>query len=294
VSTVGRPDTTETSTTTADADAGAPRPVTPTSIVAMRLEALSRRLDAVDGIDPQLTAELSDICRLASGLDPYLSACTTPESPGLRTIAERTLAHDWSRPDAEGGDTRPGMLEREMLSGHVEGQTLKLLLHVARAKRVLDIGMFTGYSALAMAEALPDDGQVIACEIDPDVAEFARNCFQESPSGHKIVVKVAPALETLHDLVTANESFDLVFIDADKAGYVGYLAAVLDGDLLAPHGVICVDNTLMQGQPYTGEKTANGAAITAFNTAVAAEPRVEQVLVPLRDGLTLIRRVDGG
>lgn len=292
MNTVGARDTTETSTTTLDAAPGTPRPVTPSSIVALKLESLSRQLDAVDGIDPRLKADLRDICRLAGGLDPYLSECTSPESPALRTIAERTLAHDWSRGAGADGTAT---LEREMLSGHVEGQTLKLLVHVARAKRVLDIGMFTGYSALAMAEALPDDGEVIACEIDSDVAEFARNCFQESPSGHKIVVKVAPALQTLHELASANESFDLVFIDADKAGYIGYLAAVLDGNLVAPHGVICVDNTLMQGQPYTsGEKTANGEAIAAFNTAVALEPRVEQVLVPLRDGLTLIRRVDGG
>jgi caffeoyl-CoA O-methyltransferase len=292
VSTADRPDSTETSTATLDVGSLTPRPVTPSSIVAMRLEALSRQLDVVDSIDPQLKAELSEICRLASGLDPYLSECTTPESPALRTIAERTLAHDWSR---RADDDRAATLEREMLSGHVEGQALKLLVHVTRAKRVLDIGMFTGYSALAMAEALPDDGEVIACEIDPDVADFAQNCFGESPSGHKIVVKIAPAIQTLHELATANESFDLVFIDADKAGYVGYLTTVLDGGLLAPHGVICVDNTLMQGQPYvSGEKTANGVAIAAFNKAVAAEPRVEQVLVPLRDGLTLIRRVDGG
>ena len=83
-----------------------------------------------------------------------------------------------------------------------------------------------------------------------------------------------------------------MFIDADKAGYLGYLTAVLDAGLLAPHGLICVDNTLMQGQPWMpGEPTANGAAIAAFNQAVAADPRVEQVLIPLRDGLTLIRPV---
>lgn len=292
MSVAGRPGTTGPGSTILDAGSATPRPVTPSSIVAMKLAELSRQLEMVDGVDPRLKAELSAICQLASGLDPYLSECTTPESPALRAIAERTLAHDWSR---RAGDDRAAPLEREMLSGHVEGQTLKLLVHIARAKRVLDIGMFTGYSALAMAEALPDDGEVVACEIDADVAEFARNCFQESPSGHQIVVKVAPALQTLHELVAADESFDLVFIDADKAGYIDYLTTVLDGNLLAPHGVICVDNTLMQGQPYaSGEKTANGVAIAAFNTAVAAEPRVEQVLVPLRDGLTLIRRVDAG
>ena len=110
------------------------------------------------------------------------------------------------------------------------------------------------------------------------------------PGGHKIDVRVGPALDTLRGLV--GETFDLVFVDADKAGYLGYLDALLELELLAPHGLICVDNTLMQGQPWTsGEPSANGAAIAAFNRAVAADPRVEQVLIPLRDGLTLIRRV---
>lgn len=259
------------------------RPVTPMSILAAKLDELSRRLDGVDGIDPALTAELRAACELAGGLDPYVARCTTPESPALRELARRTAAEDWGR------HAGVSSLEQEMLSGHVEGQTLKLLVHVTRARRVLDVGMFTGYSALAMAEALPDDGQVLACEIDAGVAEFARDCFRGSGSEHKIVVEVGPALDTLAKLVAAQETFDLVFIDADKAGYVDYLAAVLDGGLLAPHGLVCVDNTLMQGQPYgAGDATANGIAIEAFNRAVAADRRVEQVLIPLRDGLTLI------
>jgi caffeoyl-CoA O-methyltransferase len=183
-------------------------------------------------------------------------------------------------------------LEQEMLSGHVEGQTLKFLVHLTQAKRVLEIGMFTGYSALAMAEALPDDGEVVACEVDAYVAKFAQQCFSESPSGHKILVKVAPALLTLKQLAAANETFDLVFIDADKAGYVDYVNLLLDTNLLAPNGLICVDNTLMQGQPYlSGESTANGVAIAAFNQTIVNDPRLEQVLLPLRDGLTLIRRI---
>jgi caffeoyl-CoA O-methyltransferase len=86
--------------------------------------------------------------------------------------------------------------------------------------------------------------------------------------------------------------FDVVFVDADKAGYAGYLQTVLDGGLLADGGLVVVDNTLMQGQPWAGDRTANGEAIAAFNDAVTADPRVEQVLVPLRDGITLIRRTD--
>jgi caffeoyl-CoA O-methyltransferase len=183
-------------------------------------------------------------------------------------------------------------LEAEMLSGHVEGQVLSFLVEMLGATTVLEVGMFTGYSALAMAEALPIDGRVLACEIDPDVAKFAQKCFADSADGHKIDIAVGPALDTLHRLAVSKEVFDLVFIDADKAGYCDYFDAVLDGGLLARGGLICVDNTLMQGQPYLkGEQTLNGMAIARFNERVAGDDRVKQVLLPVRDGLTLIRRV---
>ena len=277
--------------TTVAGPATTPRPVTPLGILAAKLEALCKQLDGVDGVAPDVKTELRAACELAIGLDPYLEECTTPQSAALRLLAERTQAEDWGRRSTGVGAV---FLEQEMLSGHVEGQTLKFLIHAMRARRVLEIGMFTGYSALAMAEALPDDGVLVACEVDPYVAAFARGCFNESPSGQKIIVKVAPALDTLSRLAIDGETFDLVFIDADKAGYVGYLNYLLEHELLAPHGVICVDNTLMQGQPYvSGVVTANGQAIAAFNRFVAADPRVEQVLIPLRDGLTLIRRVAG-
>ena len=268
---------------------GAPRPVTPMGILAARLQHVLGELDAA-GVDPAVVAELRDATELAAGLDPYLSRCTTPQSPELRWLAEATAAEDW-RPYSD--DTTPAPLEQEMLSGHVEGQLLQMLVHATRARNVLDVGTFTGYSALAMAEALPADGRVVACEIDASVAALARRCFDETPHGDKIDIRVAPARDTLAALAADGATFEVVFVDADKAGYLDYLGLVLDGGLLAPHGLLCVDNTLMQGQPYAGgEPTANGRAVAAFNAAVAAEPRVAQVLVPLRDGVTLVRRVD--
>ena len=269
----------------------APRPVTPLGILATKLEHLTEQIEALDSVDANLKAELRQASELASGLDPYINRCTTPESPALAALVKRTQAENWSKRFSDSETVQ--QLEQEMLSGHLEGQTLKFFVHLTRAKRVLEIGMFTGYSALAMAEALPDDGEVVACEVDAYVAEFAQQCFKESPDGHKISVKVAPALLTLKELAAdKNQVFDLVFIDADKAGYVDYLNLLLDTQLLAPNALICVDNTLMQGQPYlSGEATANGAAIANFNQAVVDDPRIEQVLLPLRDGLTMIRRV---
>lgn len=265
---------------------GAPRPVTPVGILAAELAAVVRGLDAADGVPAEVTDGARRAHDLAAGLDPYLDRGTTPESPALRALGERTAAEDW---DAADGAVP---LEQEMLSGHVEGRFLAFLVHLTRATRVLEIGMFTGYSALAMAEALDGDGELVACEVDAHAAAIARECFDASPAGERIRVEVAPALDTLARLADAGESFDLVFVDADKAGYAAYLDAVLDTGLLAPDGVVCVDNTLMQGEPYLpGPSSANGTAIAAFNQAVVDDTRVEQVMLPLRDGLTLVRRI---
>jgi caffeoyl-CoA O-methyltransferase len=273
----------------------APRPVTPIGILSAHLESIRQQVDALPNADQALRDELRRACALASGLDTYVGQCTTPESAALATLVRRTQSENWGQRSSVGDTVKP--LEQEMLSGHVEGQTLKFLVHLTQAQHVLEIGMFTGYSALAMAEALPENGELIACEVDAFAAAFAEDCFKLSPHGHKIGVKVAPALETLAALAAAGKTFELVFIDADKGGYIDYLNLLLETQLLAPNGLICVDNTLMQGEPYLAEAilaesmTANGAAIAAFNQAVVDDPRVEQVMLSIRDGLTLIRRV---
>ena len=263
-----------------------PRPVTPTTILAHELGVIVDQLEASTGVAPEALGRLKRARDLATGLDPYLDGCTTPESPALAQLARRTHETDWD------GDTFGGRVEQEMLSGQVEGQLLKFLVHLADARRVLEIGMFTGYSALAMAEALPEDGQVVACELDPEVAQFAQEGFDASPAGGKISIEVGPAMETLRRLAAADSQFEFVFIDADKSGYLDYVEFLLDSTLLSPRAVIAVDNTLMQGQPYVQDldATANGTAIAKFNAALTYDPRVEQVLVPLRDGITLIRR----
>ncbi|NER26387.1 MAG: SAM-dependent methyltransferase [Symploca sp. SIO1C4] len=266
-----------------------PRPVTPLGILVQQLEEVVETAQQAE-VPASLMSALQQALALAAGIDPYLEECTTPESPALAALAQKTAAEDWSKLFSDQETVR--QLEQEMLSGHIEGQTLKLFVYMSGAKRILEVGMFTGYSALAMAEALPEDGYVVACEVDQYVADFARACFEESPHGSKIRVEVAPALETLQKLADARESFDLVFIDADKKEYVDYFKLLLEGELLAPGGWICVDNTLLQGQPYLPpqQRTPNGEAIAQFNRFVADDPRVEQVLLPLRDGLTIIRR----
>lgn len=267
----------------------AARSVTPIGILVQKLgDFLERAKHALN--EDSLIVSLQEVYALAAGIDPYLEQCTTQDSSALSALVQKTVSEDWNQRYTDGTTVR--QLEQEMLSGHLEGQTLKMFVHMTRSKRILEIGMFTGYSALAMAEALPEDGCLIACEVDRYVADFAQSCFDCSPYGHKIKVKVAPALKTLQDLAKSGETFDFVFIDADKREYLEYFNILLDGSLLAPNGVICVDNTLFQGQPYLPPKqrTANGDAIAEFNRAIADDPRVDQVLLPVRDGLTIIRR----
>lgn len=236
--------------------------------------------EARSDVPEELRTQLQKALQLAAGLDPYVSEYSTEESPALAAITEKTGEEAWSHLFRQGATVRH--LEQEMLSGHLEGQVLKMFVHMTRAQNVLEVGMFTGYSALAMAEALPEDGQLVACEVDPYTVEFAKEVFQASPHGDKIHVELGPALETLHKLAAAQESFDLVFIDADKTEYVQYFQILLDKNLLAPHGVICVDNTLLQGQVYlpSEERSQNGEAIAQFNRIVKNDHRVEQVLLP--------------
>jgi caffeoyl-CoA O-methyltransferase len=171
--------------------------------------------------------------------------------------------------------------QESMLTGPVAGRLLELLVWFGQPRRVLEIGTFSGHSALAMAAALPDDGRIDCCELSPERAAFAQRWFDRSPYGAKITLHVGPAQETIERL---EGDFDFVFIDADKPGYIGYYEMVLPR--LSPRSLIAVDNTLASGRVLDGS-----AAVDEFNRHVAADPRSEQVLLTVRDGLTLIRRV---
>lgn len=249
-----------------DTDAPTLRPVTP---VGLAVDALRRG-------DTERALSLLD------GLDRYLSACTTRPSATLTALARASDRHPWDADET---------LEAEMLSGHVEGALLSLLVKLSGAERILDVGTFTGYSALAMAEATSEHGVVVTCEVDDDVAAMAAATFAASPVGDRIRLEVGPALDTLHRLADSLLRFDLAFLDADKPGYVAVFRCLLDRGLVGPGGLIVADNTLLQGQPYAAsvEPDANGRAMAEFNAAVAADERVEQVVLPLRDGVTLAR-----
>jgi caffeoyl-CoA O-methyltransferase len=140
-------------------------------------------------------------------------------------------------------ETYAKMRAPQMQVGRVEGGFLKMLARLTRARRILEIGMFTGYSALMMAEGMAEDGRIITCDVDPKAEEMARRYFAESPYGHKIEVRMGPALETIKNL---SGPFDMIFIDADKSNYTNYYEATLP--LLRTGGLIVADNVLWSGE----------------------------------------------
>jgi caffeoyl-CoA O-methyltransferase len=204
-------------------------------------------------------------------LDAYVTAHATPDEPLLAELAART---------------QDEMEMPQMLSGRVEGRLLETLVFTTGASQVLEFGTFTGYSSLSMAAALPEDGRITTLELDPERAAFARSFMDRSPHGQKIEIKVGPALDSVRQM---DGPFDLVFIDADKAGYLDYYEAALER--LAPHGLIVVDNTLWSGRVVDPSDTDESTeAIRRFNDHVLNDARVRSVILAVRDGITLIRR----
>ena len=177
--------------------------------------------------------------------------------------------------------------DAQMLIGPHEGALLAMLVRLTGARRILEIGTFTGYSALCMAVGLSEDGELTTCEIKPEHAEIAQSFFARSPHGHKIKLRLGPALQTLADL-PVSASFDFVFLDADKENYVNYYEAVLPR--LRPGGLIVADNVLWSGRVLAPKKKTD-RAVVAFNKHVRRDPRVECVMLPVRDGVSLIRKL---
>lgn len=207
---------------------------------------------------------------IAPEIDAYAEAHSVPESEVCRQLREAT----YRSVDCP-----------QMVIGALEGAFLKTMTQIIGAKHVLEIGTFTGYSALCFAEALPDDGTILTCDIDEETTKFAKSFWVQSPAGRKIQSRIAPALETMRQL---DRRFDIVFIDADKINYLNYYQRGLN--LLESKGIMLIDNVLWNGdvilQPPPDESTA---AIQDLNRTVAADHRVSSVLVTIRDGLLVIR-----
>jgi caffeoyl-CoA O-methyltransferase len=218
---------------------------------------------------------MTDIEIVDPRVEQYAVEHTTPEPPRFATLAE---------------ETRSATKAPTMMVGTLEGRLLAALVAMLRPRSVLEIGTFTGYSALSMAEALPADGRLVSCDISEEHLAIARRHIAASPYAGVIEIRSGPALESI---ATLPGPFDLVFIDADKTSYSAYFEATLPK--LAPDGVILVDNVLWSGRVLDPAVTdPDTAAIKAFNDQVLADDRVEVVMLTVRDGVSLIRHRRAG
>jgi caffeoyl-CoA O-methyltransferase len=204
-------------------------------------------------------------------IEAYAAAHTTPPEELLAELAEETKAT---------------LRSPQMLTGPIEGRLLELLVRGIEAKRVLELGTYSGYSSLSMAAGLAEGGHIDTCEVDEKHAEVARRYIERSQYDDRITVHLGPALETIERL---GGEFDFVFIDADKENYGAYYEALLPR--LTPHGLMAIDNTLWSGRVLDeSDDSADTRAIRELNDRIASDPRVVAVQLTVRDGVTLIRR----
>ena len=199
----------------------------------------------------------------------YAEEHTSPESDLLKKINRDTHAH---------------VLMPRMLSGHLQGRVLAMISHMVRPHRILEIGTYTGYSALCMAEGLAQGGKIITIDINEELEQKVRGHFQSWED--KVEYRIGNALQIIP---TLNDVFDLVFIDADKNNYSNYFDLVIDK--VRPGGFILADNVLWSGKVLNKNPDADTRAITAFNQKILNDSRVENVLLPIRDGIMMIRKL---
>lgn len=202
-------------------------------------------------------------------IERYAANLAPAESPLLQELAKVTYA-----------ETDAPMMQ----VGRLQGALLRLLVRLVQARRVLEIGTFTGYSALVMAEGLPDDGELITCDRDSETTAIAKRFWARSPHGGKIKLLLGPARETVKSL---SGPFDLVFIDADKTAYLHYWETCVP--LVRSHGLLVADNVLWSGRVLS-PRSEDDRALAQFNARVAADDRVEAVMLTVRDGVTLARK----
>ncbi|EST06031.1 O-methyltransferase, family 3 [Kalmanozyma brasiliensis GHG001] len=273
----------------------------PLTSASKLLQSVVSQLDTSKPATSEQLAQLKMVSSLLSGLDPYLDQVSSAAPAVQRPLLKATATHDW-----EGAWSRKETLfhlSAAWSAGAYEGNFVGLLTKLTHAKKALEIGMFTGTTTVCIAQQLPEGGKVTALEIDPYLDNFTRPLFNETGLGDKIDVKVGNAVDHLEtiakNILTDEEAYDIIFIDADKPGYKRYFQTILDKGLLKRNGLLVVDNTLYKGTPWTeglvdqemlaiGKENAD--AIKEFNKVVREDKRVEVVVLPVRDGVSLIMR----
>merc|ERR1712178_199001 len=234
----------------------------------------------------------AELCQVVGGMDAYCVPNSNAEGPAMKAVREKMLSTPW----AQEWEAKRTMFSygEEMSTDPLEAMMLKLFVHMAKPKRVLEVGMFVGFGAVAMMEGSPSTS-VTSLEIDPYLKSWLQECLQPFPDilkRHEIVV--GPALDTLPELTG---QFDMVFVDANKSEYKRYVEVMLERNLLAPGATIICDNVLYNGYPYTSNhfdaqpaRRAFGNDIREFNEWACSHADLEQVMLPIRDGVSIIRK----
>ena len=214
---------------------------------------------------------------LTDGLYDYLRSVSPPESPLLQRLRKETATHELAR----------------MQIAPEQGQLMGLLARLVGARQAIEVGVFTGYSSLCVAQALPADGRLVACDVNAEWTAVARRYWAEAGVSDRVELRLAPAIQTLQSLLDNGEAgqFDFAFIDAHKPEYTDYYELILE--LLRPGGLVAVDNVLWSGRVADpADQTEDTVAIRAFNERLATDDRIDLSVVPIGDGLTLARKRD--
>lgn len=209
---------------------------------------------------------------ISKTIDEYCSKHTSEEDLLLATLNR---------------DTHVNVLQPRMLSGHFQGRFLSMISKMIQPKSILEIGTYTGYSALCLAEGLTENGKIITLDVNAQLEDFTRNYFEKSPLHAKIDYRICNAME---EIPTMNEDFDLVFIDADKQNYINYYHLIFDK--VKKGGYILSDNVLWAGKVVetSGKIDKDTQLLQNFNTLIHEDPRVENILLPIRDGIMIARK----
>jgi caffeoyl-CoA O-methyltransferase len=205
---------------------------------------------------------------------------------GLQSYSEKHTSEENDLLKAINRNTHANVMRPRMLSGHLQGRVLSMISHMLRPSRILEIGTYTGYSALCLAEGLQDDGKLITIDINEELEELVKRSFAASPLRTKLDFRIGDARQIIPGL---HETFDLVFIDADKESYYTYFELVLEK--VRPGGIILADNVLWSGKVLDAKPDKDTVAITEFNRRIQQDQRVENVLLPIRDGIMMIRKL---
>ncbi|GIR49609.1 MAG: hypothetical protein CM15mP58_17060 [Burkholderiaceae bacterium] len=258
----------------------------PTLILAQRLKKIKQRLTNCKSIEEEDITELDSIIYMMESQERYLDECTSLESSDLSKLNKLTMQTDWDQIFLE--KKSKVRLMTQMMSSKLSGQLLKMLVTMSGAKKILELGLFSGYSALAMAEGLPRDGRLISCEIDPYAASFARSYLDGTSYGKKIQIRVGPALNLLDNFMLEGESFDFVFIDAKKTEYKKYITKIIANKLITKRSILCIDNVFMKGACFSKfEKQTKGSnEVKQMNQLLTSE-KFFTVMLPVRDGMTI-------